>query len=140
MLTLSLQADNIILNTPLKGFEEYIIILNLWCVARLVQFVQFKKREKHAWRTVTFSKVAGWEILQLLSQGLKRTAAFPKKCSELFLKTHRRKPAMESFRAKFPACNFLKKNSITRILSLLSRNLSEQLLSRTFVNGWISFS
>ena len=25
----------------------------------LVTFVQFKKREKHPWRTVTFSKVAG---------------------------------------------------------------------------------
>ena len=25
----------------------------------LVPFVQFKKREKHSWRSVTFSKVAG---------------------------------------------------------------------------------
>ena len=25
----------------------------------LVTFVQFKKREKHPWRSVTFSKVAG---------------------------------------------------------------------------------
>ena len=25
----------------------------------LVQFVQFKKREKHPWRSVNFSKVAG---------------------------------------------------------------------------------
>ena len=25
----------------------------------LVPFVQFKKREKHPWRSVTFSKVAG---------------------------------------------------------------------------------
>ena len=30
----------------------------------LVPFVQFKKREKHPWRSVTFSKVAGF-ILQL---------------------------------------------------------------------------
>ena len=28
-----------------------------WCVAR---FVQSKKREKHPWRSVRFSKVAGW--------------------------------------------------------------------------------
>ena len=26
----------------------------------LVSFAQFKKREKHPWRSVTFSKVAGW--------------------------------------------------------------------------------
>ena len=26
----------------------------------LVLFVQFKKREKHPWRSVTFSKVAGY--------------------------------------------------------------------------------
>ena len=26
----------------------------------LVTFVQFKKREKHPWRSVTFSKVAGF--------------------------------------------------------------------------------
>ena len=28
----------------------------------LVPFVQFKKREKHRWRTVTFSKVAGLKV------------------------------------------------------------------------------
>ena len=28
----------------------------------LVPFVQFKKREKHPWRSVTFSKVAGWSF------------------------------------------------------------------------------
>ena len=26
----------------------------------LVQFVQFKKREKHQWKSITFSKVAGY--------------------------------------------------------------------------------
>ena len=26
----------------------------------LVPFAQFKKREKHPWRSVNFSKVAGW--------------------------------------------------------------------------------
>ena len=30
----------------------------------LVPFIQFKKREKHPWRSVTFSKVAGWLILE----------------------------------------------------------------------------
>ena len=30
----------------------------------LVPFVQFKKREKHPWRTVTFSKVASLNILE----------------------------------------------------------------------------
>ena len=28
----------------------------------LVPFAQFKKREKHSWRSVTFSKVAGWSL------------------------------------------------------------------------------
>ena len=27
----------------------------------LIPFLQFKKREKHPWRSVTFSKVAGYE-------------------------------------------------------------------------------
>ena len=30
----------------------------------LVSFVQFKKREKHSWRSITFSKIADF-ILQL---------------------------------------------------------------------------
>ena len=29
----------------------------------LVPFVQFKKREKHPWKSVTFSKVAGFSFL-----------------------------------------------------------------------------
>ena len=28
----------------------------------LVPFAQFKKREKHPWRSVTFSKVAGFKL------------------------------------------------------------------------------
>ena len=32
----------------------------------LVPFVQFKKREKHPWRSVNFSKVAGWKPATLL--------------------------------------------------------------------------
>ena len=32
--------------------------INIWDALRdLVPFVQFKKREKHPWRSVTFSKV-----------------------------------------------------------------------------------
>ena len=31
----------------------------LGALCNLVPFVQFKKREKHPWRSVTFSKVAG---------------------------------------------------------------------------------
>ena len=30
----------------------------------LVPFEQFKNREKHPWRSVTFSKVAGYQIAQ----------------------------------------------------------------------------
>ena len=32
----------------------------------LVPFVRFKKHEKHPWRSVTFSKVAGYNINDLL--------------------------------------------------------------------------
>ena len=32
---------------------------NMWCVARFGSILQFKKREKHPWRNVNFSKVAG---------------------------------------------------------------------------------
>ena len=41
----------------------------------LVPFVQFKKREKHPWRSVTFSKAAG-----------KRLQTFPLKHSKSFNK------------------------------------------------------
>ena len=32
----------------------------------LVPFVQFKKREKHPWRSVTFSKVAGTHLILII--------------------------------------------------------------------------
>ena len=38
-------------------FELRVSICDALC--KLVSFVQVKKREKHAWRIVTFSKVAG---------------------------------------------------------------------------------
>ena len=34
----------------------------------LVLFVQFKKREKHPWRSVNFSKVAGFRLQLLIEQ------------------------------------------------------------------------
>ena len=43
-----------VLNTPLK-LAEY----SSDALSDLVAFVQFKKREKHPWRSVNFSKVAG---------------------------------------------------------------------------------
>ena len=39
---------------------EYITICDVLC--GLVPFVQFKKCEKHPWRGVTFSKVAGFSL------------------------------------------------------------------------------
>ena len=33
----------------------------------LVPFIQFKKREKHPWRSVTFSKVTGYFFLRFLN-------------------------------------------------------------------------
>ena len=46
--------------------EEVQYAMNsMGCALRnLVSFVQFKKREKHSWRSITFSKIAGF-ILQL---------------------------------------------------------------------------
>ena len=38
----------------------------------LVPFVQFKKRERHPWRNVTFSKVAGWLKVTLLHGSFSR--------------------------------------------------------------------
>ena len=43
----------------------------------LVPFVQFKKREKHPWRSVNFSKVAGFEHATLLKLTLLR-GCFPR--------------------------------------------------------------
>ena len=41
--------------------KEKLIQKNISCDALhdLIQFVQFRKREKHAWRSDTFSKIAG---------------------------------------------------------------------------------
>ena len=40
-------------------YAQYTIDLDSDVLHDLVPFVQFKKREKHPWRSVTFSKVAG---------------------------------------------------------------------------------
>ena len=37
-----------------------ILLFNYDALCDLVSFAQFKKREKHQWRSVTFSKVAGF--------------------------------------------------------------------------------
>ena len=63
-------CDNLISN-PLYGCPKYNYNenqfisqspINFICdvLRDLVPFVQFKKREKHQWRSVTFSKVAGF--------------------------------------------------------------------------------
>ena len=39
----------------------------MWWVVRLVPFLQFKKREKHPWKSVTFSEVAGFSLQALHS-------------------------------------------------------------------------
>ena len=48
----------------LKNKEQDIFAYSLICGALrdLVRFAQFKKREKHPWRSITFSKVAGWSL------------------------------------------------------------------------------
>ena len=37
----------------------------------LVPFVQFKKRERHPWRTVNFSKVAGYSLQNISRKACK---------------------------------------------------------------------
>ena len=58
------------LKKPLKAFEEWemshVCKLNVMFLRDLVPFVQFKKREKHPSRSVTFSKVAGLKPATLL--------------------------------------------------------------------------
>ena len=34
----------------------------MWCFAGFVPFLKFKKREKHPWKSDTFSKVAGFNL------------------------------------------------------------------------------
>ena len=55
-----------------KNSKAFIMTLQTWTLVRqaklcgalrdLVPFVQFKKRKKHPWRSVNFSKVAGWSV------------------------------------------------------------------------------
>ena len=46
-----------------KFTAVYEIDIQIWgALHDLVPFVQFKKREKHPWRSVTFSKVAGLSL------------------------------------------------------------------------------
>ena len=48
------------LNTPLNRVSLKLFRENICDVLRdVVPFVQFKKREKHPWKSVTFSKVVG---------------------------------------------------------------------------------
>ena len=44
----------------LKAVNYFCKKIHMWCFARFGTFVQFKKREKHPWRSVIFSKVAGF--------------------------------------------------------------------------------
>ena len=58
-------AQNI--NRAKLGAAERMVINKIWniiwdALRDLVPLVQFKKREKHPWRSVTFSKNAGWSL------------------------------------------------------------------------------
>ena len=48
---------------PLKTSQNVTVLSICDTLRDLVPFVQFKKREKHPWRSVNFSKVAGWSLL-----------------------------------------------------------------------------
>ena len=44
---------------PILRFTMNVKVNNCDALRNLIPFVQFKKREKHPWRSVNFSKVAG---------------------------------------------------------------------------------
>ena len=46
-----------------RDYRTWLLHTNCDALRDLVPFVQFKKREKHPWRSVTFSKVAGYWML-----------------------------------------------------------------------------
>ena len=53
------QGSSIISNV-LSLVMTYVLVIRMCDALRdLVPFVQFKRREKHPWRSVNFSKVAG---------------------------------------------------------------------------------
>ena len=45
----------------IMGYEQPVVTCDAF--RDLLPFVQFKKREKHPWRSVTFSKFAGFSLL-----------------------------------------------------------------------------
>ena len=47
-----------LLNMPNNLVISRVVFLNCDALCDLVPFVQLKKREKHSWRSFTFSKVA----------------------------------------------------------------------------------
>ena len=48
-------------STRMLFWARSFVDVNVCHVLRdLVQFIQFKKREKHQWKSITFSKVAGY--------------------------------------------------------------------------------
>ena len=49
----------------------------------LVPFAQFKKREKHSWKSVTFSKVAGFSLQFNIPPGVFFTFLKFYKCSQI---------------------------------------------------------
>ena len=65
----------------LRIAEGFPWMLKYICVAfrDLVPFAQFKKREKRPWRSVTFSKVAGWSVTKSrsASQNSLQAQTFP---------------------------------------------------------------
>ena len=56
------EADVFIEITNVEKFQRQRFPLICEALRNLVAFVQFKKREKHPWRSVNFSKVAGYHI------------------------------------------------------------------------------
>ena len=48
---------------PLGGLRNILLICD--ALRDLVAFVQFKRREKHTWRSVNFSKVTGWSVFHV---------------------------------------------------------------------------
>ena len=65
---ISLMKSQSIKKYVIHIFDRCQSMIKIHCDAlrNLVPFVQFKKHEKHQWRSITFSKVAGWIPATLL--------------------------------------------------------------------------
>ena len=101
----------------------------MWDASRdLVPYVQFKKREKHPRRSVNFSKVAGWNVLNCVNGTKSRKAShvcrlqinFPQKSTapSQYYKLLALTRLVNNFRLKFQSCPNRRSESVRKWIFL----------------------